>query len=177
MSAHPVTRETLTLRELGEEERALYALSAMDDGEWSDEAEALERDLAGRLALKADGYGSYVADQTARAAAIKEEEQRLAKRRKAIENRLARLKAYAAETLHFMGKTKVEGELYTLTVQATPPRAVLNDDVLPSNLPPGFVRVIPEKVEPNMAEILSALKDGAELPFARMERGLTLRVR
>jgi hypothetical protein len=76
--------QTLTLRELAEEARALDALVDIETGEWTDEHEALAQELAGKLALKGDRYGDYVDDQEVRAAALKTEEQRRAARPKAL---------------------------------------------------------------------------------------------
>ena len=169
--------ETLTLRELASEALALDALVAMDEGEWTDEHEQMAQELAGQLALKGDGYGDYLHDQETRAAALKAEEQRLAAKRKAIENNVARVKRYAALALQAMDRPKVEGERWTVALAKNPPRVVLRDDVVPALLPPGFQRTIPAKVEPDLNAIKDALKLGEELEWARLETTMTVRVR
>lgn len=169
--------ETLTLRELAEEAVALDAIIGMDEGEYTEDTEALERELAGRLALKGDGYGDFLHDRETRAAALKTEEQRLAARRKAIEQQVARIKRYAAQAMQLMDRPKVEGERWTVALVKNPPRVVLNDDVVPELLPPAFQRTIPAKVEADLNTIKEALKLGDALEFARLETTYTVRVR
>lgn len=169
--------ETLTLQELADEAIALDALIGMDEGEYTDDTEALERELAEKLATKGDGYGDFMRDRETRIAALKGEEQRLAARRKTLENQMVRVKLYAARALQRMDRSKVEGERWTLSLAKNPARVVLADDVLPELLPPGFQRVIPAKVEPDLNAIKDALKLGDELDFARLETTYTVRVR
>ncbi len=169
--------ETLTLRELAEEALALDAIIGMDEGEFSEDTEALERELAGKLALKGDGYGDFILDRETRAAALKAEEQRLAAKRRALENQVERVKRYAEQALQLMDRPKVEGERWTVSLAKNPPRVVLADDALPELLPPGFQRVIPAKVEADLTAIKDALRLGDELPFARLETTYTVRVR
>jgi hypothetical protein len=169
--------ETLTMQELADEAAALDAIIAMDEGEYSDDTEALEQELAAKLATKGDGYGDWLADRTARAAALKAEEQRLAARRKAMEAQVDRVKRYAAHALERMGRTKIEGDRWTLSLAKNPPRVVLDDTVVPSLLPPGFQRVIPAKVEVDLNAVKDALKLGDSLEWARLETTYSVRVR
>ena len=85
------------LYELAEEAVALEELCAMDQGEWTDEHETLAQDLSAKLVAKADAFGGYLKSLEGRAATIKEEETRLAARRKALTLSFARI---AAQRLH-----------------------------------------------------------------------------
>jgi len=169
--------ETLTMQDLADEAAALDALTAMDAGEWTDEHEALEQELAGKLAAKGDGYGDWLADRTARAALLKAEEQRLAARRKTIEAQVERVKRYAAHALERMGRTKIDGERWTVSLAKNPPRVVLAGDVVPALLPPGFQRVVPAQVEVDLNAVKEALKLGDSLEWARLETTYSVRVR
>lgn len=169
--------ETLTLQDLADEAIALDAIIGMDEGEYSEDTEALERDLAEKLATKGDAYGDFMRDRETKIGALKAEEQRLAARRRTLENQVARVKLYAAHALQRMNRTKVEGERWTLSLAKNPPRVVLADDVLPELLPPGFQRVIPAKVEADVNAIKDALKLGDSLDFARLETTYSVRVR
>lgn len=168
---------TLTLRELAEEAIALEALVDIETGEWTDEHEALAQQLAAKLATKGDAYGDYLHDQQTRAAALKAEEQRLANKRKAIEAGIERLSRYAAQALQAMDRPKVEGERWTVALTKHPPRVVLDETAMPDTLPPGFVRVVPERREPDLVAIKEALKLGESLEWARLEQTYTVRVR
>jgi hypothetical protein len=169
--------ETLTMQELADEAAALDALVALDQGEWTDAHEALEQELAGKLAAKGDSYGDWLADRTARAALLKAEEQRLARRRKAIEGQVERVKRYAAHALDRMGRTTIEGERWTVALAKNPPRVVLDATVVPELLPPGFQRVVPAKVEVDLVAVKEALKLGDLLDWARLETTYSVRVR
>jgi hypothetical protein len=165
------------LQDLADEALALDALIGMDEGESTEDPEARERRLAAQLAMKSDGYGDWIADREARALALKVEELRLAARRKALDNQVARVRRYAAQAMERMGRTKVEGTRWTLSLAKNPPRVVLADDVLPELLPPGFQRVIPAKVEVDLVAIKEALKLGDSLEFATLETTYSVRVR
>ena len=167
--------KTLTLYELGEEQAALDALVAMDDGEWTDEHEALAGELAAQLVLKADAFGAYVAGLTATADAIRAEQDRLAVRRKSIETSVARLKRYGLIALQAAGRDKVAGTLFSLGVQQNPPSVRV--DVAPDELEDQYVRVIPEAREPNKAAIGAALKQGQSIYGCYLTSTYSLRIR
>lgn len=169
MSAH------LTLYELGEEQAALDALVSMDEGEWTEEHEALEQALTAQLVLKADAFGSYVQSLTATADAIKAEQDRLAARRKTLENTVARLKRYALMALQTMDRDKVAGTLYTIGVQRNPPTVQV--DVPADALGDEFVRIVPASRDINKAAIGVALKSGQSIPGCFLTSTYSLRIR
>jgi hypothetical protein len=168
--------QSITLRQLSEEAAALDALVDMDEGEWTDDHEALEKELAAKLVKKADGYGDFLATQNARIALLKAEEERLARRRRAIEAQVKRLKRNAAWALQHAGLDRVEGEYWRLKVSPTPPKLVLADDLFPESLPSEFVRVVPATLEFAKAEIKRALQAGTKIPGASLESDFTVRV-
>jgi hypothetical protein len=170
-------RETLTMQELADEAAALDAIIAMDEGEWTEDTEALEQELAARLASKGDSYGDWLRDRETRAAALKAEEQRLAARRKTLEVQVERVKRYAALALERMGRPKIEGARWTLSLAKNPPRVVLDDTVVPALLPAAYQRVIPAKVEVDLNAVKEALKLGDELDWARLDTTYSVRVR
>jgi hypothetical protein len=169
--------DTLTMQELADEAAALDALVGYDDGEWTADHEALEQELAAQLAVKGDRYGDWLRDRETRSAALKAEEQRLAARRKTLEAQVERVRRYAAHALERMGRPKIEGARWTLSLAKNPPRVVLDDTVVPALLPPGFQRVIPAKVEVDLTAVKEALKLGDSLEWARLETTYSVRVR
>jgi uncharacterized protein YlxW (UPF0749 family) len=65
--------------------------------------------------------------------AIKEEEQRLADRRKALENRISSVKEYLQNQLEVAGLDKVKRPTVTVSIQLNPPSAeILDESVVPS---------------------------------------------
>jgi len=167
--------QTLTLYELAEERVALDALIAMDEGEWTDEAANLADELAGKLALKADAFGGFVREMEANASAIKEEETRLASRRKSIEGKRDWLMRRALFALQTMGRNRVEGSLFTLAVQNNPPSVQV--DVLPGALPAAFVRIIPQTLEADKSAIKAALKAGEIIDGCSLVQAQSLRIK
>ena len=169
--------ETLTMQELADEAAALDALVALDEGEWTEDHEALERELVAKLTAKGDGYGDWLKDRETRAQALRAEEVRLATRRRVMEAQVDRVKRYAAHALERMGRTKIEGERWTLSLAKNPPRVVMDETVVPALLPPGFQRVVPERVEIDRDAVREALKLGDSLEWARLETTYSVRVR
>lgn len=162
------------LYDLAEEAVALEGLCAMDEGEWTEEHEALAQELSAKLVQKADAFGGYLKTLEGRGETIKEEELRLKNRRLAIENHVARLKAYAMIALEHMGKEKVEGALFTLRVQQNPPSVQVADGVA---LGDEYVRVVPESRVPDKTKLLQALKAGVTVEGVTLTRTSSLRIR
>jgi len=165
----------LHLYDLAEEAVALDDLLAMDDGEWTDEAEALATELAGKLATKADAFGGYLRGLEAQDEALAAEIARLTARRRAVIARTAKLKQYGLLALQRMERPKVAGDLFTLAVQNNPPAVTLT--VGADALPPQYVRVIPEQREPDKTAIRDALKRGETIDGATLTTTQSLRVR
>lgn len=166
---------SLSLYDLTEEQLALDAILAMDDGEVTPESELLATELAEALALKADSFGGYVRSLEANAAAIREECDRLKARRDALENKVAWLKRVALQCLQRMDRPRVDGALFTLAIQNNPPSVVV--DVLPDALPAEFIRVIPEKHEVDKAGLAKALKAGRVIQGVALQQTQSLRIR
>lgn len=150
---------TLTFRDLADEARALDELVWMDEGDWTDDTQALYEDHAAKLADKADGFGTYVASLTAHAEVVKAEADRLTAMAKRLTGHADALKRYALAHMERMGRTEIPGELYTLKIQKNPQSVQVT--VLPGALPEEFVRVIPEQREADKKALLTALKAGA----------------
>lgn len=166
---------SLHLYDLAEEAVALDDLLAMDDGEWTDEAEALATELAGKLAGKADAFGGYLRGLEAQDEALAAEIARLTARRRAVIARTAKLKQYGLLALQRMERPKVTGDLFTLAVQNNPPS--VNILVGTDDLPPQYVRIIPEQREPDKTAIRDALKRGETIDGATLTVTQSLRVR
>ena len=165
----------LHLYDLAEEAVALDDLLAMDDGEWTDEAEALATELTGKLATKADAFGGYLRGLEAQDEVLAAEITRLTARRRAVIARTAKLKQYGLLALQRMERPKVAGDLFTLAVQNNPPSVALTVGV--DALPPQYVRTIPEQREPDKAAIRDALKRGETIDGATLTTTQSLRVR
>lgn len=122
--------KTLTMHELADEAFALDELIAMDDGEWTDEHEALANELTEKLVRKTDSFGAYYTDLTKRAEILRDEEKRLAERRRRLERDIERLESYAMLAMDRMNTSKITGTLHTLAVRKNPPSVKVDESIL-----------------------------------------------
>lgn len=108
---------------------------------------------------KLENIGCLLKDWRAEADAIKAEADKLTERRRVIEARADRLKAYAAEQMTVMGKRKLETPRCVLAFRASKAVEVLDDAKVPAE----YI-AIERKVQ--KAEIAKAIKAGFEVPGA-----------
>lgn len=159
----------------------LYELSgALADvlNELHDNEGELVGDLEARLdaaeaafADKIDACLSVRSGLDADAKALREEEKRLAARRKSLEAAGERLREYVAACMRVAGQKKIKTSRYTATLAIGKPRVVIEAG---ADVPDEYVRI---KREPDKASIATALERGDELAFARLEVSESLRVR
>lgn len=134
-----------------------------DTGEVDGDALAAYAEYQGQAAEKLEGTACYVRELEAEAATLKAEEDRLAKRHKALENKASRLKTYLMPALEAMGG-KVKGVMASLRISKTQAVTVFDIDALPD----AFKRVV-TKVDPDKVALKKALKDGETIPGAALE--------
>lgn len=134
-----------------------------DTGEVDGDALAAYAEYQGQAAEKLEGTACYVRELEAEAEAIKAEEDRLAKRRKALENKAARLKTYLMPALEAVGG-KVKGVMASLRISRTQAVKVLDLEALPEAF-----RRIKTTIDPDKTAIKKALKSGEDIPGAVLE--------
>jgi hypothetical protein len=190
---------TITLRDLAEAREILDEFLAESEGEVTPELEQLLEQLEGQTNEKIERVGLYVREQLLTAAAVKDEEQRLAGRRKALERAAEGLKVYLLAQLRRLDKKKVEGLLCTvarqnnstpsvthtldeLTLRALAHQTIVGDGgvTVPSPFQQ-FVKVIPPtpaRYELDAAAVVQAWRAHLELPAdVRVELGEHVRIR
>lgn len=170
-----LVKQTLTFQDLADEALALDDIFAMDLGEFTAEHEQLANALMDQLVLKADGYADFITDMITRSQLLRNEEERLAVKRKTIENQIDWMKRNAVVAMQRMDRPKIEGVRYTLALQNNPP--AVDVSVLPGALPVEFVRVIPEKLEVDKQAIKQALLANREVVGCSLVRSQHLRIR
>jgi len=124
------------------------------------------------IELKAENIAYVIRNLEADAAVIKEEEQRLAERRKAAENRVKGLKTYLLEQLESAGMKSVKTPLITVSVANNAPSVVVSDE---STLPEQYLVPQPPKVDKKA--ISAALKAGEEVPGCSLVAGKSVRIK
>lgn len=103
---------------------------------------------------------------------IKAEIDRLAAKKKALENKKDGIKTYLTEQLDIAGMDKVKTPLFTVAMQNNPPSVNVLDEAL---IPKQYF--IPQDPVLDKKGILAALKEGQEVPGAELKQGRSLRIR
>ena len=123
---------------------------------------------------KAEGWLKYRASLLAFIEGSKPEEERIYKRRKIAENKVKWIDKGLECFMQLFGVRKMTAGTFSMTIQKNPPYAFITNEKL---LPEDYLRIIPEKREPDKKLILDALKAGQEVPGAVIGQGESLRVR
>lgn len=122
---------------------------------------------------KVEACAAAMREYEARASAAAEEAERLYDRKVAAMRRRDWLKEYIRSNMEVVGRQKVEGDLFTIRVQATPASVVV-DDVAALD---AKYTVIKTTVAADKGKIKEALLAGAEIPGASLVRGTTVVIR
>ncbi len=130
--------------------------------------------MSGELEVKAQNVVMYARNLQATAAAIKDAEEQMAKRRKAIENRAKHLIDYVQGCMETAEVQRIECPYFRLAIQAKPPSV----DVYEPGLIPGQYMTQPEPPAPapDKRAIAEAIKSGEEVPGARLVHGTRLAI-
>lgn len=160
----------MKLYELNEAFQNIQAL--IEDGE-----EGLEDTLESiNLAIedKLENIAKVIKNLEAEAKAFREEEKRLADRRRSIENNIKRLKGYAEEALKVTGNRKLKAGLFTFSIQKNPPSIIVEDEKL---IPKRFF--VEQEPKLDKRKLINELKERniEEMPGVRLVQGEGLRIR
>lgn len=129
----------------------------------------------GEIEDKADGYAKIIMDMKADAETLKEEENRLAARRRHLETRLQYLKNTLEANMRAVGKTKFKTALFSFNIQKNGGLQPLIIDGLIDDIPGKFL--IPQPPVPNNDAIRKLLTE-KQVDWAHLEpRGESLRIR
>jgi chaperonin cofactor prefoldin len=157
-----------TLYELTGQYRELLELAESEELDKQLIADTLEG-LDGEIEIKADGYAKVIRELEGKTAVLKDEIDRLSKRKSVIENNIKNLKQALETAMSATGKTKFKTELFSFNIQKNPARLVITGEVPEEYL-------IPQEPKIDTKAIKEILKQ-QELPFARLEQSESLRIR
>lgn len=130
-------------------------------------ADTLEAE-GGELQVKASNVGFVCRNLEASAAAIKDAEAQMAARRKALENRAARLRAYLLDSMTLAGVDKIESPYFAIAIRKNPPSLEVLDE---AQVPTGyFTSPPPPPPALDRKLILTALKEGVDVPGCRIKQ-------
>lgn len=141
---------------------------SMDQEVFQDTLSSIE----GAIEDKTENTGKLIRCLEADAKAIKDEEQRLAERRKAIENRIKGVKEYLFNQLELAGLDKVKRPTITVSIQLNNPSVeVLDESIIPSSY------MVPQPATIDKQSILKDLKDGVIIDGCSLKRTRGLRIK
>lgn len=131
--------------------------------------------LSGDLEVKATNVAMFIKNLESNAAAIKQAEEAMSKRRKAQEDKAKRIKEYLLENMLRTGVSKIECPYFTLSIRKNPPSV----EVLMSSSIPDEYFDIPEPQPPvlNKKRLAEDLKAGVVIEGARLAQGNSLQIK
>jgi hypothetical protein len=164
---------SIALYELTEGYKALWNLVDDNDSDLTMIETALQT-VEGAIEVKANNIIIFLKSLDADAKAIKEEEQRLSARRKAIENKHLSIKQYLQTQMELAGIEKLKTATHSIGLQNNPPALQIIDvDVIPQK----FLTLIPARYEPRKDDIKAAIKAGEVVPGCEVSVGRSIRIR
>src|SRR5574343_345673 len=129
---------------------------------------------SGDLVEKGKNVAAVFRNLESDAKQIKEAEQQLAERRKAIEKRAESLKQYLKTNMEIAGIHKIECPWFVVSIAHNPEAVTVDDESL---IPRDYFKEIPATYQLDKALVKSAIKDGYDVPGARLTRGTSLRIK
>lgn len=145
-------------------------LELIEEGneEYLDTLESIKENIE----QKAENTAKVLKTIEAQIEVIRQEEKRLANRRKELENSVTRIKQYLENNLREVGMKKIKGNIFTISIQKNPPSIeVINENLIPEKY------MVIKPPEPNKKEILNALKNGEQIDGVELKQTESLRIR
>lgn len=135
--------------------------------------QAALNEVEGEIEDKAENIVKLIRSIEADIEALKEEGLKLFNKRKSLENKRDNLKIYLESSLKAIGKQKVKGGIFTLSIQKNAPKLILEDL---EGIPKEYINIETVKVA-NKDKIKQDLKAGIEINGAKLEQTESLRIR
>lgn len=126
----------------------------------------------GEFEIKAENYAKIIRNLESEISSIKEEEARLAARRRSRENNIQLLKNNLEASMKKTGKTKFKTTLFNFSIAKNGGKQKIE---IFGDLPKEYAKTI---IEPDNEKIRKALESGNTLEFAKLlDRGESLRIK
>ena len=129
-------------------------------------ADTLES-IQGDMQEKCTNVAAFIRNTESLADQIKQAEQAMAARRKALENRADRIRQYLLENMQRTGITKIDSPWFKIALAKNPPSVVVDDEDTLKFAYPEFVKVVTtESID--KAAVKEAIKAGQIVEGARL---------
>lgn len=163
----------LTLYQLTDEYRQLLELAASEEADEESFAAALA-DLQGEITTRAVSLAKVARNLESFEQQIEAAIEAMSKRANRAKKRAESIRAYLKERMEIASINKVDSPFFTLAIRKNPPRLVIAEDAL---IPRDYLRIVPERLEPNKPEIAKALKAGVDVDGCRLEATTRLEIK
>ncbi|UED76077.1 siphovirus Gp157 family protein [Brevibacillus sp. DP1.3A] len=161
----------MNLYEMADQYAAILQVITEDETHSVGLADALEA-LKDAIEVKAENIVKMMKNIDGYMEVIRNEEKRLADRRRTLEIRRDGLKRYLEDQLGKAGLNHIKTPIFTVSLQKNAPSVqVLNESIIPSNY---WVNTAPTL---NKTMISELLKKGEEIPGVALHQGSSLRIR
>ena len=136
-----------------------------------EELNAVLNSLDAEIEDKAENIAKIIKNYEGDIAAFKEEEKRIAERRRKLENDVKRLKQYLEDNMKMTGKTKFKSGTFSFNIAKNPASVeITNVDIISSDY-----KVLTETIDKKA--ILQDLKEGKDVQGAILKQNESLRIR
>lgn len=165
----------MTIYEITEAFRNLLAMADDPDVDSEAIADTLEA-MDGEIEEKADGVARVLCEMNTTIDSMKEQEQRMSKRRKSLESKRDSLKKRLEDMMRLANKTKFKTDSFSFNIQKNGGKIPIVVDVETADLPDDYV-IITEK--PDTEALRQYMEEhGGECEWAHFgEVGESLRIR
>lgn len=130
--------------------------------------------LEGQIEGKAISIANIIKQIEAEADVIKNEEKRLALRRRSRENAVGSMKSYLQGVMTQLDIDSLKSPTRSIKIQNNPPSVYVFDE---DKIPGKFLTLVPEHYEVNKKLVADALKAKEVVPGAELTVGRSLRIR
>lgn len=138
------------------------------------EPEVLEQSLnevAEQIEVKAENIAKLIKNIDGDIEAIKNEEKRLAEKKRSLESKKLRIKEYLYQQIKLLENKKVKTPLFSIGIQKNPPSVAVESE---ENIPECYYIV---KKELSKKDLLGALKEGVEIEGVKIVQSEGIRIR
>ncbi|MGG1531420.1 siphovirus Gp157 family protein [Brevibacillus agri] len=161
----------MKLYELTENYAVIAQMIADDEAKTESLGDTLQA-LSDAIEVKAENIAKMIRNMDAETEALRNEEKRLAERRRSLETKRDGLKRYLEEQLAIVGLDKVKTPIFTVALQNNPPSVHVLDE---SAIPKVFWVTPPPTLDKKL--LAERLKAGDDIPGVTLQQGRSLRIR
>ncbi len=163
----------LTLYQLADEYRQLLDLAASEEADEESFGAALDA-MQGEITTRAVSLAQVARNLESFEQQIEAAIEAMSKRANRSKQRAESIRTYIKEQMERAGISKLDSPFFALAIRKNPPRLIVAEDAL---IPRDYLRVIPERLEPNKPEIAKALKAGVDVDGCRLEATTRLEIK